>query len=151
MDKSSPSNFPDTPLETVEPMSYSRCSLFLLISVLAVGCGGVPEAKVSGTVVYKNAPVSKGEVNLVMKEKGIAAIALLDEAGKFNVDGTLTPGIYTIHFSVPHADPMPPGTKKTAIVTKVDLPKKYLDAKTTTLTQEIKGGENVLTITVPES
>lgn len=109
--------------------------------VFAIGCGSdKPSGTVSGTVKYKSAPVAGGTVNFLGKN-GAAAMAPIDDAGVYKLDGELEAGDYKVYFTPAPPEPVAPGTKQIASK-KTDLPPKFKDPQTSGVSVTVKAGSN---------
>ncbi len=133
--------------------------LLVLALVLAVGCSGKTKgAKVSGTVMYKDAPVTGGSLGLVPvgTTKGEGAV-ILEIQGDGTFKGEAPPGNYKVTVST---DSVPEGVGEvpagvtlpkdvqvkappagTSIRKRVHIPPQYKDPDKTPETWEIKKGE----------
>ena len=124
-----------------------RPAAALLVATLglAAGCGGggKPAATVSGTVAYKGTPLTGGEVNFLGKN-GAAAVAKIDSAGAFKIDGSLDADDYKVYFSSPPPEPVAPGTKVGKA--KADLPPKFKDPASSGVVVPVKAGANVIPV-----
>ena len=118
----------------------------LAFCTLLPGCspGEKPTGTVSGTVSYKGAKLTAGNVNLISKG-GSAAMAKIDETGHYQVDGAITAGEYTAYASAPLPEPQAPGTK-VAPPKKFELPLKFRDPSTSGTTVTVAAGSNDLSI-----
>jgi len=134
------------------PVSPSRRRVLgaslLLVAALSVlllaGCKGKPTGTVSGKVTYKGQAVTTGSVNFFAPEKGIGADAKLDSSGKFTLSQPLEAGTYKVYVTPPLPEQLPPGS--TAKPAPFDVPKKYQDAVTTSVSKEVKPGPNDIPI-----
>jgi hypothetical protein len=61
-----------------------RFAVFLLVSLLATGCGGEKLVKVTGTALRHGKPVPNLAINFT-PEKGLRSYALTDENGRFDM------------------------------------------------------------------
>ena len=122
----------------------SVAAVLALTSFVVVGCeGGKPAGSVTGTVKYKGAPLSEGDVNFIGKN-GAAAIAKIDASGGFKIDGALEADEYRVYFSSPPPEPAAPGTRPAR--PKADLPAKFKDPASSGVVVPIKSGKNDVTI-----
>jgi hypothetical protein len=122
------------------------CGLICVAALVLSGCGqgGKPTGTVSGTVSHKGTPLTSGNVNLISKS-GSAAIAKIDEQGRFKVDGAVVAGDYTAYATAPIPEPQAPGSKPAA-KTKFELPAKFRDPATSGVTVTVNAGSNDLPI-----
>ncbi len=122
------------------------CGLACVVALFAAGCGSgaKPTGTVSGKVTFKGAPLNTGNVNLISKS-GTAAMAKIDAAGQYTIDGALAAGEYTAYATPPLPEPQAPGAKRTA-PPKFELPTKFRDPATSGTTVTVNAGSNDLTI-----
>ena len=120
--------------------------IVLVLSLFVAGCGGGPKpaGTVAGTVKYKGAPVTVGDVNFLSKT-GAAAIAKIDATGQYKIDGALDAGEYKVYASPPEVEQAAPGTKAAA-PRKFDLPVKFRDPNSSGVTVTVKSGSNDIAI-----
>lgn len=126
--------------------SFLLALIALFPLVFAVGCKDTRMGQVTGTVTYKGKPVSPGLIYFY-PESGPMAFGGLDESGHFTLmtkepgDGALAgrhkvcvmpflPAAADIGPGKPFYDPDP-----------ANIPKRYRDSTTTTLTAEVIGGQ----------
>ena len=119
------------------------CALGLLAGA---GCSGRDSGKVTGKVTHSGHPVSGGMVNFTMKEKGIAAAAKIDTSGSFALDTPLEAGTYTVYVTPPPPEPSGPGGSAPKAGANAEIPRKYRDPATSTLTCTVKSGSNEVPI-----
>lgn len=120
-----------------------RLAPLLLGLLAAAGCSSPPPVgQVSGTVVRGGQPVTAGDVNLYMKEKGIGVMAPLDATGRFTIPTPLDVGTYDVYITPPES----PDAGVAAVKRGPPIPQKYRQATTSGLTAEVKSGPNDLTI-----
>jgi len=111
------------------------------LGLAAAGCGGdKPAGSVAGTVKYNGSPVTMGDVNFVSKT-GAAAMAKIDEAGGYKVDGKLEAGEYKVYVTPPSPEPPVPGVAPPPLP-PFPVPAKYRDATTSGVTVTVKPGRN---------
>ena len=116
---------------------------FALLSV--VGCQNEkPTGTVTGSVKYRDEPVTGGSVNLI-SATGVAAQAPLDEKGEFRIDAPLEAGEYKVFILPPIPGQLPPGSKAPP-PPKFTLPGKFREAKSSGVTIAIKAGPNDIPI-----
>ena len=113
----------------------------LVLSCIALGCGGESTGKVKGQITYKQEPVAAGMLNLHMKEKGTAAAAKIS-GGAFAFDSDLPAGTYVAFVSPSLAEPQDPTKPKAPAAPPAKLPKKAMDMATSGLKVEVKPGQN---------
>jgi hypothetical protein len=120
--------------------------LALVCALLAAGCGKgeKPTGTVAGTVSYKGAPLTAGNINLI-SPTGAAGMAKIDPTGHFKVDGELEAGEYKVYATPPQPEPHAPGTKA-AGPPKFDLPQKYRDPQSSATTVTVKAGANDVSV-----
>jgi hypothetical protein len=124
-------------------------SLFAAAALAAVlGCGssGPPTGKVSGTVLLKGKPLTRGTVNFLMKEKGIGAEAPIDATGKYAFATPLVAGTYAVSVTPPPPEPVPPGTRPAK--TAPEIPAKFREPTSSGLSFTVKGGQNEYPIAI---
>lgn len=79
----------------------SPAALLLAGLTLAAGCDGKkPTGTLSGTVTYNGKPLTMGSVNF-LSPTGAAALANLDDAGHYKVEGAIEAGEYTVYLNPP--------------------------------------------------
>src|SRR4051794_9424835 len=84
----------------------------LLAGVLvAAGCGmsGKPSGRVEGTVSVRGQPVTRGNVNFLLKDKGVGAVAPIDATGKYAFEQPIEAGTYLVSVTPLPPEPSPPG------------------------------------------
>src|SRR5207248_2752857 len=109
------------------------------------GCGGGKKmGTVSGKVMYKGQPVTAGEVQFYIPEKGLGSSGKLDDSGAYTLAGSLEAGSYKVYIQPPIPEQLPPGTAPKRVT--FDVPKKFQDVKSTPLTKEVKAGSNDIPI-----
>ena len=112
-----------------------------VLAAVAAGCDdGKPAGSVSGTVIYNGTPVTAGAVNFVSKS-GAAAVATIDDAGKYAVDGKLEAGEYTVYVTPPEPPDPVPGVAP-APPKAFPVPPKFRAAATSGVTVTVKPGTN---------
>ncbi len=128
-------------LVRVGPWRFLPSALLLGAVLALVGCRGKLAGTVSGKLSYKGEAVTTGSVNFYAPDKGVGALAPLDSSGAFKFSTPLPPGTYKVYVQPPPPEQLPPGSpvKKAP---SLAIPPKYLDASTTTLTLEVKAGQN---------
>lgn len=123
----------------------------LLLSCIALilGCGGPPVGKVSGKVIYKDAPVAEGSVIFQNGDGTVSMSANLGADGTYTVTSVdrngLPPGEYKVAVSpskigsgesplaiAPGEAPPPPPA----------IPAKYHSIETSDLKATVKAGDN---------
>lgn len=114
--------------------------------VLGCGAGQKPTGTVNGKVTYNGGPVKSGSVNLI-STTGSADMAELDENGTFKM-GPIEAGDYKVYIMPPIPKQLPPGSKAPPPPAKFEIPKKFQDPGSTTLTLTVKSGQNDVTIDV---
>ena len=115
--------------------------LVLVLSLFAAGCNAEkPTGTVAGKVTYKGKTLAVGDVNFLSKA-GAAAIARLDDAGGYKIDGELDAGEYRVYVTPPPPEPAAPGTRPTS-AKKFDLPPKFRAPETSGVTVTVKSGSN---------
>lgn len=137
--------------------SLFRSRILVRLIVLQVaamtiyGCGPAakPTGKITGSVKYKGQPVAAGDVNLFQKKTGAAITAPLDASGKFTVTAPMETGTYNVAITPPRPKQLPPGTAPEPMK-PFPIPMKYQDPSQSTITQEVKTGDNVMDISVPD-
>jgi hypothetical protein len=124
--------------------------LVLAALVLAAGCSfsGKPSGRVAGAVSLRGKPVTEGNVNFVMKEKGVGAVAVIDAAGNYAFVQPLETGTYAVFVTPPAQEPAMPGTAQPRAPRK--FPARYLDPATSGLSCTVKSGRNDYPITLQE-
>lgn len=128
-----------------------RVTTAIMCTCWIAGCGGTtspevgPAGTVTGTVTYKNEPVTEGSVQLYSTETGKSGMAELGEGGKFTLADPLPVGKYKVSVMPPSE---PPPTSPTPVPMKKydNIPEKYRTELTTDLSADIKEGENSLTL-----
>jgi hypothetical protein len=131
-------------MHTTRLARRSLAAALLLTSAFAIGCdGGKPTGSVSGTVKYRGALLTEGDVNFLGKN-GSAGVAKIDGSGSFKIDGSLEADEYRVYFSSPPPEPVAPGAKPAKA--KADLPAKFKDPATSGVVVPIKSGKNELTL-----
>jgi len=117
----------------------------LLVALVLTGCqGGKKMGTVSGKVTYKGNPVTAGEVQFTMPEKGLGSSAKLDDSGAYTLAGQLEAGTYKVYIQPPTPEQLPPGQAPKPV--KFDVPRKFQNLTTTPLTKEVKAGANDIPI-----
>jgi len=123
--------------------------IFLSCLILSGGCGGGSQASVAGKVTFDGQPVENGLITFVPsdKSKGPTAGASIMN-GNYKIEGTNlpSPGTYRVEIAakiktgkqIPAGSPSPPGTMIDQTIEGIPL--KY--NKNSTLTQELKAGQN---------
>ncbi len=132
---------------TVARKSVWASTLFAVI-LGTVGCGGsgssrgAPSASVEGTVTFNGAGVAKGTVNFFQKDSGFAASTEIN-GGAFKFSEKLPTGNYSVYVAAPSITEAPePGKAPPKLEDPKDIPAKYRDQQTSTLTAELKSGGN---------
>ena len=127
---------------------FACIRLLLAVGLLSVvGCGfGKNTGKVSGTVQFRNRPVTQGNVNFLMKEKGIGATGSIDSSGKYVLDTPLEEGTYVVYLTPPVVEPTRPGTVAPKVAQ--EIPPRYRDPNTSQLSFTVKKGTNEYPITL---
>ena len=112
-----------------------------LLVMATVGCDGTGSGgTVSGTVVHNGAPVTSGSVNFV-SPTGTAAIAAIDDSGKYAIEGELEPGEYTVYVSPPEPPPPAPGVVPPPRKA-FPVPRKFQAAESSGVRVTVKPGSN---------
>jgi hypothetical protein len=111
-----------------------------MLCLVTIGCQKAPKlregwAMVSGTVMYKGAPLPGGEVMWCVDKDGASIIrgGAIREDGSFTLDAPIGPAKIAIH----NAD-----LKKANSNRYVQIPGKYADPEQSGLSYETKMGEN---------
>ncbi len=105
------------------------------------GCSGNPVGTVSGKVTYKGKAVTTGTVNFINPTTGTAADpARLDASGAFKLSNPLGAGTYKVYLQPPQPEPVAPGKK--VVMEPFSVPQKFQNPQTTTLSFEVKVGDN---------
>lgn len=99
-----------------------------------------PKGSVKGTVKVKGEPLTSGTINF-HSDKGIAADAKLDSSGNYSIEN-LEVGEYKVYFLPPPPQQLPPDSKEKPAKVTFNVPPKYQQHATTTLTFEVKAGPN---------
>jgi hypothetical protein len=120
--------------------------LLLAAGFLAGGCGvrGTPAGQVEGQVSLRGQPVTRGNVNFLLKEKGVGAVAAIDGAGKYAFAAPLEAGTYAVYVTPMPPEPAPPGTATPRAAP--EIPARYQDPSTSGLSCTVKHGRNELPI-----
>lgn len=122
--------------------------VFLLNSVLLVGCGGgadaVPQGDVSGAVKVNGQPVTQGKITFTSAALGAAGSADLAADGTYTFPGPLPAGEYKVYFSEAGLGDRPPSEdpKADAMSGLKDVPEKYQSEQSTDLTATVEKGSN---------
>ncbi len=120
-------------------------SLLLGSSSILVGCGGSseedkPRADITVTVTHDGAPVTEGELRLMMDGKGEGAMGVLDESGQVELSDVVL-GSYTVTVTPPEGTPDNPAPQKDY----PEIPAQYRSLQNSPLKAEIKAGSNEFT------
>lgn len=125
-------------------------SVLLALMLSVIGCGGggssrpAPSAIVEGTINFSGAGVKTGTVNFIQKDTGFAASAEIYN-GNFKIVDKIPPGYYLIFVTAPTiTTPPEPGKVPPKIEEPKDIPARYREQKTSTLTAEIVAGKNTV-------
>lgn len=125
-------------------MNHRRMGTLALL-FCAVGCGGSDLAKVTGTVMYKGAPVSSGTITFAAADKP-AAYGELQPDGSYELmtekpgDGA-TPGAYQV-MVVAMQDQKDLLPEERSALPAPMVPTIYTSLATTPLTAEVESGDN---------
>lgn len=121
----------------------------ILAVVLLGGCTAAePTGMVSGKVTLEGEPVTEGVVSF-FSDSGYSTTAEIQSDGSFSVTGEMPVDKYTVSVSPPElTDALPPGEVE---IPKSPIPEGYFDESTSDIVQEIKEGENTLTIALKSS
>jgi hypothetical protein len=119
-------------------------------SFLLAGCGGserekAPKGNVSGTVTYEGKPVEKGRVQLSNPKTGIAAMAKIQEGGKFTLEQPIETGTYVVTVLLPESPPPGEGDP----VDPEDfpnIPQFYQEEMYSDIKAEVKEGDNTIPV-----
>jgi len=119
----------------------------VLVLVMLTGCHGKSPGNVSGTVKFDGKPLTAGTITF-FDEKNRATSSQINADGTYEVHGVwagqakiavaVPLAIAFDSASVPGAKPMQFGPKNVPV-----LPAKYLDAETSGLTCDVRGGDQV--------
>ncbi|WP_298868094.1 hypothetical protein [uncultured Gimesia sp.] len=117
----------------------------MFLCLIMVGCGGVENVKQRGsvtlTITHNGAPVTEGEVRMMITGKGEAAIGNLNESGQVELTDVVL-GKYVVTVAPPElATPDNPAPKKDY----PNLPSQYRDLSKSPLKAEVKAGSNEFT------
>ncbi len=130
--------------------------LFVFLGLIGMACGGAegPElAPVSGTVTYKGKPVTEGIVSFQPAgPDGAPATGTIGADGSYSLqtgpDEGARLGEYRVAVSARDEPDTPPDTAapplKAMPKVKSQLPLKYEDPGTSTLTRTVKSGRNAI-------
>ena len=124
-----------------------------VVAILAVvwlgGCTSAePTGTVSGKVTLEGEPVTEGVVSF-LSESGYSTTADIQPDGSFSVTGGMPADKYTISVSPPEpTEALAPGEAEMA---KSPIPRGYFDESTSDIVEEIKEGENTVTIDLKSS
>jgi hypothetical protein len=126
---------------------------FLLVALLATGCGGERLVKVTGTATRNGKPVPNVAVNF-LPEKGLRSVALTDQNGKFKLvhlngrEGALV-GTHKVVIQLPTAGARndPEHQKRLALQQSdpeiTQILEKYGDAERTPITVEVTESKDI--------
>jgi hypothetical protein len=121
----------------------------MLAVILIVGCSNSePTGSVSGKVILDGQPITAGTV-CYMSEDGFAAVGEVGADGSFTLDDQLPAGSYTVSVSPPQITEAPGAAD--AAIPQSPIPEGYFDESTSDIVQEIKEGENTVTIDLKSS
>lgn len=124
-----------------------------VVAILAVawvwGCSsGEPTGTVSGKVTLDGQPVTEGVVSF-MSDSGYSTTADIQSGGSFSVTTGMPTDKYTVSVSPPEpTEALPPGEAEMA---RSPIPPGYYNESTSDIVQEIKEGENSITIDLKSS
>lgn len=122
-------------------------SLFALVFVAQVGCGGKP-ASVSGTVTVDGTPLTQGSVVFAPSSGGMRASGIIQADGSYEIktnrDAGLEVGEYDV--SVVAREVVETGPGSPPIPGKYLAPKRYGNVKTSGLHYSVEKGNNTIDI-----
>ncbi|MCI0460474.1 MAG: carboxypeptidase regulatory-like domain-containing protein [Gemmataceae bacterium] len=136
------------------PFRLDRAGVLVLtVSLLGLGsagCGrsGPPRGDVSGTVTFKDQPVTEGKVTFFNPKEGVGGEGDLRADGRFTIktqEGGLLVGDYIVFVSpLTHMKDTDPGKTPPSLEDKPapNIPAKYRRQDTTPLRATVKEGEN---------
>ena len=125
----------------------------LIVAVL-LGCSGSTKTAVSGTVSYKNAPVTGGSITLTPRAAGASTYSIFIKADGTFLTNEIPPGQYQVAVSTDNvaAAVAPPGVKDYPLPGGGDTPKKvtipdnFKSAATSGITWNVQSGSQTLPI-----
>lgn len=116
--------------------------------VLSGGCSSSePTGSVSGKVTLDDKPLTAGVVSFI-SEAGFSAIGNIGSDGSFTLDQEVPPGSYRVSVSPPELTEV---LGPDAELPESPIPEGYFDETSTDIVQEIKEGENTVTIALKSS
>lgn len=134
--------------------------LLLLIALTLVGCGGSDTIQIKGKVLLDGKPLKEGQVTFVPDNdkgtEGQLAVGTISESGEFSLYVGAQEGVKAGHYKVAvnckfqldegsseSGDESGGGKSKKQ---RCPIPRKYFDISTSGLTQEVKEGEEEITL-----
>jgi hypothetical protein len=119
-------------------------SMFLTTCCLAIfiGCGkdnNITAGTISGTVTYKNQPVTTGSIVFLHPVTKVGGNALLDDKGKYTISVPIPIGEY--HVAI--LPPPPPAPHEMPLVISNPVPEKYRIPEQGTLKFTVNEGTNI--------
>jgi hypothetical protein len=118
-------------------MRVTRWLTGFLIVILVAGCGGKHQGDVSGTVRFKDTPLTSGSVKFVGSD-GKPAFSAIGPDGGFSVHGLATG---TARISVISHPRVPGGMGGSTKATTI--PERYKEPDTSELTFEVVRGQQI--------
>jgi len=129
---------------------------FSIVALLWVGCSnskeptGPPRYETHGTVTYRGKPVGKAEVVFFAPSLGISRGATTNEEGYFRIVASSGVGLPEGEYRVAVRQ-APGGDLEILDEFRKDIPRKYMDEKTSGLKFQIGQGENKLEIDLTDN
>jgi hypothetical protein len=111
----------------------------VLLSTGIAGCGGAPPrktSKVTGTIKYKSAPLTRGTI-VFQPPSGQPAFSTISENGTYTLDAVIGPNTVTVES---REDP-PPSPTAAPVTGKSLIPEKYSHALQSNLKADVKDQE----------
>ncbi|QDU53429.1 hypothetical protein [Gimesia panareensis] len=123
--------------------------MLLAAGVTLSGCGGAAESKkkagVTISVTYNGAPVTEGDVRLMMTGKGEGAAGPLNESGQVELQEVVL-GKYNVAVTPPEGTPDNPAPQKEY----PNIPTKFRNVQASPLQADVKAGTNEFTFELKE-
>jgi hypothetical protein len=118
--------------------------MFLVTCCLAIfiGCGknnNITTGTVSGTVTYKNQPVTAGSIMFLHPVTKLGGNASLDDKGKYTISVPIPVGEYYVAI----LPPSPPAPHEKSQVISYPIPEKYQVPERGTLKFTVNKGTNI--------